>query len=97
MIILITKGDFIVELGEECDCGEDYLQCQVNIIIHRIIIVMIILFIIIIIIMIVILLIIKIIVMIMMITQDACCYPATISLYDLSANHSALPCARSLL
>jgi len=47
-------GNFIVEHTEECDCGEDYLQCQ-----------------------------------------DACCYPATISLYDLSANHSARPCARN--
>lgn len=47
-------GNFIVELGEECDCGEDYLECQ-----------------------------------------DACCYPGTISLYDLSANHSARPCARN--
>ena len=35
IIIVVTKGNFIVEHTEECDCGEDYLQCQVNIIIHQ--------------------------------------------------------------
>ena len=24
-----NPGNMIVEKGEECDCGEDYLECQV--------------------------------------------------------------------
>jgi len=47
-------GNMIVEKGEECDCGEDYLECQ-----------------------------------------DACCYPAILSMYDRSANETAEPCARN--
>ena len=77
--IIFAKGNFITEPGEECDCGPDYLQCQVNIIaciavfIPGTLVQCI----------------------ISTIAQDACCYPATISLYDLSSNHSAQPCSRN--
>ena len=96
--IIFAKGNFITEPGEECDCGPDYLQCQVNITILLIIVIIIPLIVLTNIIIACIAVFIPgtlVQCIISTIAQDACCYPATISLYDLSSNHSAQPCSRN--